>query len=167
MNRFDRRFLFASRGFTLLELLAVMAIVAILAGLAVPGMRGMISSGKVVSERDTLADAVRLARSEAILRERFVQLCASEDGLECGGDFADGWIVVERPSNEIIEMQLRTMEGIRYLGDFAGVAFDASGVANTGGGSDLTICANSGSAKGRGFSLAASGAITLANNIEC
>ena len=157
----------ADRGFTLLELLAVMAIVAILAGLAVPGMRNMIATGKVVSERDTLADAVRLARSEAILREQFVQLCSSEDGVDCGGDFSDGWIVIERPSDEIIEMQLRDMDDVQYVGDFAGVAFDASGVANTGGGSELSICATGGDATGRGFSLTASGALSLDNNVEC
>lgn len=157
-------------GFTLLELMAVLAIVSILAGLAIPGMQTLISNGKLTAKHNALADAIQLARSEAILRGSPVRLCPSEDGENCGGSLADGWVVQEMVAGEVtlIDSYQRESEGLIFGGDFGGVTFLPTGLAGlaTGGGTVFTVCPDNSDRRGKGFSLSVAGSLTY-QDLEC
>ena len=131
------------KGFTLLELIAVLAIVAILASLSAPGLRNLMHSGKISATHNALTDAVQLARSEAILRGLPVELCASDDGQNCGGAWENGWIVREvTGANTLIESYRRDSQDLLFGGTFSGVTFAPTGMASpaNGGGTQMTIC---------------------------
>ncbi|MDR0737263.1 MAG: GspH/FimT family pseudopilin [Zoogloeaceae bacterium] len=80
-----------ARGFTLLEMMVTSIIVVILAAMAITSW-DMIQRNRIVSGTGEVASALGLARSEAILRQLPVALCAEN------GELTDGWrIVVNNP----------------------------------------------------------------------
>lgn len=85
-----------ARGFTLVELMVTLALLAILLALAVPSFTEASLSGKLGSFASRLVASTQIARSEAVKRNRTVQMCASEDGASCGSSagWEVGWIVV-------------------------------------------------------------------------
>lgn len=76
------------RGFTLVELLTVLAIATVVLGLAIPNMRGLLQSQQVSAAANDLLASINLARSEAIMRGRRVDLVPFD-----GRDWSSGWIV--------------------------------------------------------------------------
>ncbi len=157
-------------GFTLLELMAVLAIAAILASIAIPSMQSLIDSSRISAQRDALAGAIKLARSEAVTRGLPVQLCASADGADCGGTLSDGWIVFENNNGAqtLIEVYQKSSDSLTLGGTFTGVTYQPSGMASAGGGTTFTVCPDASSTlSGRGFSLTVVGSITYDNDISC
>lgn len=76
------------RGFTLIELLLSLMLSGIFAHLAVPGFKGLLDSQQRSTVANALADALRFARTEAIMRNRAVIIHALED------DWSRGWRVI-------------------------------------------------------------------------
>ena len=71
------------RGVTLVELAVMLAIAVALVAIALPGYEEWIADGEVMSEARHLADAMSIARSEAIKRGERVNLCTSRDRAQC------------------------------------------------------------------------------------
>ena len=91
MNGKTRR---ASRGFTLIELMAAIALVAILIGIAAPSFREMMMSVRMTGATNDLMADIGAARSEAAKLNVPVYLCRSTDGRSCNGtSWNGGWIV--------------------------------------------------------------------------
>lgn len=80
-------------GFSLIELLVAIAIVAILLAVAFPSFEDSMRRNRLATTTNELLGSVSLARSEAIRNTRGGGICASENGLECGDDWNDGWLV--------------------------------------------------------------------------
>ncbi len=86
-----------SPGFTLVELMVVVAIAAILASLAAPAIRDMVTSHGLSSRAELFKTSLNFARTESVRHNSNVSLCPSQDGLTCGGSWAEGWIVFSDP----------------------------------------------------------------------
>lgn len=82
------------RGFTLIELMITIVVLAILVALAAPSFRTMILNQQSEAIGEDIITAFQLARSEAIKRGGFVTVCPTDDGTSCGGDWANGLLVV-------------------------------------------------------------------------
>ncbi|OPA94183.1 general secretion pathway protein GspH [Pseudomonas fluorescens] len=76
------------RGFTLIELLLSLLLSCLLALMAAPGFKGLLASQQRNSAANALADGLRFARVEAIVRNRAVVMHALED------DWSRGWRVI-------------------------------------------------------------------------
>jgi len=89
------------RGYTLLELLVSMAVAGVVLAFAVPGMVTMVQNGRESAQVSSLIYSLDLARSEAIKRDSWVQVCATSDGKTCDPNattWNNGWLVVNAPS---------------------------------------------------------------------
>lgn len=84
------------RGFTLVELIVVLAILALFVTEAVPGFQQLIARERRSTAVMSLVRALQFARGRAISTNRYVAVCKSGDGAQCGGTdvrWDDGWIV--------------------------------------------------------------------------
>ena len=86
---------FATRGWTLVELLTAVAVGAVVAAWGVPTFGEFTRNAARTREVNQFLQAVYLARSEAIKRNGVVSLCPSLDGLTCtpAGRWNSGWLV--------------------------------------------------------------------------
>ena len=76
------------RGFTLIELLFGLFLGSILAQMAVPAFKGLLASQQQRGAAHSLAEGLRLARTEAITRNRAVIIQA------IANDWGQGWQVI-------------------------------------------------------------------------
>jgi type IV fimbrial biogenesis protein FimT len=79
--------------FTLIELLVTLSVVAILIALAVPSFNSQMLNNRSIALGEDFANAINLARVEAVKRSGRASLCASSDGQTCVGAWTDGFIV--------------------------------------------------------------------------
>jgi len=83
-THFDRR---SARGLTLIEAAVVVAVLAIVVATAVPSLAGFIDMRRLDSAASQLAADLRLARGEAVARNRAVRVSVQASGA------ASCWIV--------------------------------------------------------------------------
>lgn len=95
----------SNSGFTVIELLVALAVAAILLALAAPAFTGMFASYRLTSSTNDLINAIGLARSEAIKRNRSVILCrtaaAGDDTCAAAEGAWESWIIVA-PGADVI-----------------------------------------------------------------
>jgi type IV fimbrial biogenesis protein FimT len=85
----------ASRGLTLLELLAAIVVLGTLLVMAPAAYSDWISAQQLANHARFLVDTLHLARSEAIKQGYRVNVCKSADGRQCDAlaGWESGWIV--------------------------------------------------------------------------
>ncbi|TJZ77509.1 GspH/FimT family pseudopilin [Chitiniphilus eburneus] len=86
-------------GFTLIEVMVVIAIIGIVLGIAAPSYQSLVRNSRLSSASEELLTHLMLARTEAIKRNRSVDVCAADTSAsspECDSSRAwkDGWIVI-------------------------------------------------------------------------
>jgi len=82
-----------SKGVTLVELIIVIAIIAVTITLTTPSMTTFVVKNRITAQVNTLALAIKMARESAIMKNKVVTLCRSNDNLQCGGKWHDGMIL--------------------------------------------------------------------------
>lgn len=162
-------------GFTLGETLTALAVAGIGLSLAVPGMQALHRSNDQAVAVNQLVGTLHLARSEAVMRNARVAVCASADGSHCNGrGWSDGWIAfidsddnlergaaetlvdrVPAPGMSLASAQFAT--SVSYGAD--GRASSAAGDAHSG---EFAFCETGARTAGRVVILRASGLPTLA-----
>lgn len=104
------------RGVTLIELLVTLAVVAILLTLGVGAFRTLIANAKMTNAANSLIGHLQFARSEAVKRNRRVEVCPSEDGRTCSATppvfWQGGYIVaVVNEEGGLVSPALRRVDG--------------------------------------------------------
>ena len=61
--------------------------------MSLPSFEGMLKRQKASGEANNLVSLIYLARSEAIKTNQVVTICRSANGMECGNDWKDGWMM--------------------------------------------------------------------------
>ena len=80
------------RGFGLIELMVTLAVAAIVLAIAIPSFNTQILNSRSLALGEDFAAAVNFARVEAVTRRARVSVCASSNGLACGGGWDSGFI---------------------------------------------------------------------------
>lgn len=85
---------FNQRGFTLIELMVGLILVSILLGIGLPAFRDFIVNQRARAASTDISIALTSARSEAVKRNRTVELTAHADG------WSAGWTILNPESGE-------------------------------------------------------------------
>jgi len=93
-------------GFTLPEMTITIGVVAIALSTAIPSISSMIKNNKLVTQLNSVASDIHLARSEAVSRQVRVIICRSADpnsnSPSCGGEtkiYTSGYLVFADDGN--------------------------------------------------------------------
>lgn len=88
-------------GFTVSELMMALALGTILTSMAVPAFNTMIDGNRLISSVYQLVRHLNYARSTAITKAREINICKSQDGMDCDNEveWEEGWIVYEDTSS--------------------------------------------------------------------
>ena len=117
----------ASAAFTMIELVIAMAVAATLFAIALPSYARYIAEQRLLNEARRLSEAIMLARSEAVKRNRHVVICAATPGVPCGdvGHWHGGWVMFEDengdadqdPSDPVIDVDVAAAAGVTAVGN--------------------------------------------------
>ncbi len=95
----------SQKGFTLYELMITVLIAGIVLALGIPNLTEFRANARMTSSVNDLHSAFHMARSEAARARQNITICASDNPLDadsdCGGTFADGWIVFQDTDGDI------------------------------------------------------------------
>lgn len=96
----ERTVISKAHGFGLIEMLVTLSLVAILATVAVPSFQHLINETRVMSEANSLVDALYSARSYAARNDTDATFCA---GTGCGTSdgLAAGWLIRDNSGKTI------------------------------------------------------------------
>ncbi len=129
-----------SRGISVIELMVVVTMIGILLMLAIPGIGNWISNSRVRTVADELQNALRLAQSEAVNRNRqvaFVRTNATPARNAAPSASGTNWYIQVLPLNAT-EAGMTDFQNTAYL---QGGAFSAQSGATVAG--PALVCFNS------------------------
>lgn len=90
------------RATTLPELLVTLTLLALLSAYAVPSFAKWVTSNKQQTLREKLLHGLQMARTQAVLKSRTMELCGSANLFDCDGNWHKGWILRVASSKEIL-----------------------------------------------------------------
>ena len=79
-----------SSGFTLIELMVTIAVLAIIVGIAAPSISTQLANQRVKATANTLANALKEAKVESILRRQNIELSYSNNSTNGGTIMIEG-----------------------------------------------------------------------------
>jgi type IV fimbrial biogenesis protein FimT len=148
---------YASRGVTLIELVAVMGIVAVLMAIGIPSYKYVTNANRISSEINGLLGDLQFARSEAIKEGRTVSVCVSSDAASCSSSstnnaWNNGWIVfsdvngdgiLQTANGDLLLRAQRTFAGTdTFNANVAAITFNREGFASVTNGTLITLHAS-------------------------
>ena len=161
--------------------MVTLVVATILITVAVPGMRNMIETNKVVSAANSISSVMNLARSEAAKRGLNVGVCVSNDQATCtGAGWKEGWLVWEdkdldgvfdvstppKSSDEkIIQVGSALPVSTSVTSTQTTIVFNSTGFTTTP--DTWKICDSGNGNVGYEVKLLASGALSQASQVTC
>lgn len=161
-------------GFTLFEALIALTIIVLVASLAVPLIRNVLLSNRMVTQVNTVIADLALARSEAIKRGTYVTLCQSSSGAGCTGasTWHEGYIVFADPNENhkvdagetIVRVQTKVAKFAEYDGSLDlnhYISYKPTGMAFPNG--SFTFCDERGARGARSIIVYSTGRARTSN----
>lgn len=154
------------RGFTLFELLLTLGIGSVIATLGLPALGDMAARTRVRTEANALHHALHRARRESVMRNEYVSLCKTADGLRCdpGLRWDAGWMVFvdedrdfppQRDDGEFLVQHRQPGEAIQILANRDAFVIRTARRRTTNG--SFAICDGIGRAAGLGVIVSYTG----------
>ncbi len=131
-------------GFTLIELLITFSIIAIICVMSVASYSVFQKKSENEVLLSVLVNAIRLARSDAMVQHEKIILCHSQDQQTCEGAWSDGFII--KTSEQVLHVfQNVATKGIMHWRTFPiareQIEFTSSGLADAEDGT-IWFCAS-------------------------
>lgn len=84
INNLPRKLRVTSSGFTLIELMVTIAVLAVIVGIAAPNISTQLANQRVKSTAATLANALKEAKAESIIRRQNLTFNYNNNGTNAG-----------------------------------------------------------------------------------
>jgi len=119
-------------GFSMLEGLTTLLLVSIAIAIGTPSLSGSLERSRASADIRTLIATLNLARTYALSHSEVTTLCASADGIQCGGDWSDGTLLFsDRNDNRLLDDDDELLERNYALEGGATLSWRASGGRNS------------------------------------
>ncbi len=95
--------MYTQRGFTIIELMIGISLIAIMMTLAIPAFNGFTDRNRTVASANSFLNALSIARSEAVKRNRNVKVCGkpvAQAACNATGNWEQGWSVFVDADND-------------------------------------------------------------------
>lgn len=158
-----------SKGLTLIELLVAIAVLAVLVGVGAPALSGLVNNSRMTSVVNATMSMARIARNEAIRRNRAVTFCPSADMSSCTTPaLAAGYIVFEDggtpkvrdAADEILLFQpLSTQHISASFSTASEMRFRQSGQLDTASTTSIVLCDSRGADHARTLRMLVTGRV--------
>lgn len=89
-------------GFTLYELMITLLVIGVILSFGMANLGEFNQNGRMTATANDLHAAFHLARSEAARAKTNITICASADGLQCGGTWDQGYIVFDDTGADLV-----------------------------------------------------------------
>lgn len=161
----------AQKGFTLLEMVVLAAVIVILVTVALPNFGATLESNRELSDMDTLASALVLARNTAAESGSDVLVCASANGRDCTGTVWSRGFTVEYltppPRTSTVIRAFPTLDIRTTLVSSISdrIVFHANGLTNLPGPTTFTLCDQRGVSYARALDLLVSGLFQISTTL--
>lgn len=159
----------SQRGLTLIELMVAIAVLAIIVGAGVPALSNLVINSRMTSFVNTTMATARIARGEAIRRNRAVTFCPSADMSSCTTpELGQGYIVFEDggtprvrdATDEILLVQpLSTGHVSASFSAGSDVRFRQSGQVDSGAAISVVLCDSRGADHARTLRMLITGRV--------
>jgi type IV fimbrial biogenesis protein FimT len=138
-------------GFTLYELMITVLIVGIVLTFAIPNMQDFSRNSRMTAAANDLHSAFHLARSESSRSKTNITICPSDDTLDCGGTWSDGYIVFvdedgdlkvdEKDGDSVVRSSLALHEALSLAvaEDATYFSFASTGLGRAGVGGETAV----------------------------
>ena len=165
----------AIRGITLLEATTVLAVTGVSLALLLPSWTGLAARSQVTTTANQLLTNLRYARSTAVMQQRTISLCPSDDGQRCSANprgWQKGYLVFvdadgdrnRAPDERLLRVQNAQPPGLRLHSTTGrpAIRFRSDG-ATWSSNTTFSICQGSDSAGYRAVVLYGSGRARVAD----
>lgn len=121
----------SQHAFSLAEQMLALALITIACGIALPSLSAAVQKNQSEALRDRLQASLHAARTYAVLHRRPVEICASQNGMQCSSNWDDGWItrLSKSPNNLIERHQILQDTQLNWHGFGSSVRFLANGTS--------------------------------------
>lgn len=172
--------LYAQRGFTLIEMMVVITIMGIILALAAPNYKIFVMNNLQATAMNEFIGFLNFARSEATKRGSIVRICRSSNGSSCSGtgvQWEDGWMVyqdiddddVRDAAEPILKVRAALDDSLEMRGNgnaVSRVRFNSRGFA-PGYAASFTFCDGRGDAAVKSLSIAITGRVSKGSESAC
>ena len=76
-----------------LELITGIIILLLIVVIGITSLKQMITNSQIATASNTLIGSLNLARSEAMARNKSITICPTDDGISCGNQWENGWLI--------------------------------------------------------------------------
>lgn len=124
-------------GLTLPEILLVLSLASVLYATAIPAVGHWVTQNRQQQIAQRLMQTLQMARAQAVILGVSTEVCPTLNGLDCGSDWSQGWLIREARTQAALSTELNDHPddvSVQWFGVNPTIVFKPDGQSPLGNG---------------------------------